>query len=68
MSATTTRVAATHVGVHFHRIDSQYRERTCCRCGIVETIAERQAKYEREAGKSKSDYRCKDCKPIRFWR
>jgi hypothetical protein len=60
-------VTATRVGVHVHRFGSDYRERTCVRCGVKTTLPERQANRERAEGVNRHDFRCEDCKPVKYF-
>ena len=65
------RVPASRVGIHTTPLDEKdsWRQRVCCRCGVTEMAPERQARIERNAGiLSYPDYRCEDCRPIRFFR
>ena len=60
-------VTAVRVGVHTHNFESTLCDRTCIRCGVKMKIAERQARRERQSGIDTFDYRCEDCKPVRFF-
>jgi len=60
-------VTATRVGVHVNSFDSTYRNRTCIRCGVETVLPERQANKERAQGVNRHDFRCEDCKPVRFF-